>query len=91
MPIDINEIRDYKGGDPAKWRTYMSQRFKPTSWVDDAIAKDEEWRTQQKLADNLRREINSLQKQIAPMKKAKQPCDELVSEMKSKQKNCQRD
>ena len=47
MPIDINELRDYKGGDPAKWRKYMAARFKPVEWVDEVIAKDEEWRNLQ--------------------------------------------
>lgn len=86
MPIDINELRTYKGGNPAIWRQHMTARFKPPSWVDDCIAKDEEWRSQTNKADDLRREVNALQKQIAPKKKAKEDCDELILDMKSKQK-----
>ncbi len=86
MPIDINELRDYKNGDPAKWRQYMTARFKPAHWVDEVIQKDEEWREKQKESDNLRRDVNALQKQIAPKKKAKEDCDELIKEMKDKQK-----
>ncbi len=86
MPIDINELRTYKNGDPAKWRSYMNARFKPAHWVDEVIAKDEEWRIQQKRVDDLRREVNALQKQIAPKKKAKEDCDDLIKEMKDKQK-----
>lgn len=41
MPIDINELRDYKGGDPDKWRKHQAARFKPVEWVDEVIAKDE--------------------------------------------------
>lgn len=86
MPIDINELRDYKGGDPAKWRKYMAARFKPVEWVDEVIAKDEEWRNLQKTIDNLRRDLNALQKDvIAPKKKAKEPCDEEVAQMKEMQ------
>lgn len=87
MPIDINELRDYKGGDPAKWRSYMTARFKPAEWVDEVIAKDEEWRKLQKEIDTLRRDVNHLQKNvIAPKKKAKEPCEEEVAQMKAMQK-----
>jgi seryl-tRNA synthetase len=86
MPIDINDLRDYKGGDPEKFRQYMTARFKQASIVDDVLVKDEEWRTMQKEIDNLRRDVNKLQKDvIAPKKKAKQPCDEEVSQMKAMQ------
>eukprot|EP00565_Helicotheca_tamesis_P002014 CAMPEP_0185727172 /NCGR_PEP_ID=MMETSP1171-20130828/2931_1 /TAXON_ID=374046 /ORGANISM="Helicotheca tamensis, Strain CCMP826" /LENGTH=493 /DNA_ID=CAMNT_0028395677 /DNA_START=90 /DNA_END=1571 /DNA_ORIENTATION=- len=87
MPIDINELRTYKGGDPEKYRTYMKNRFKPAEWVDEVLAEDIKWRdlTQQK--DKLRRDVNALQKDvIAPKKKAKEPCDEEVAQMKDMQK-----
>ena len=54
MPIDINELRDYKGGDPAKYRKYMEQRFKPAEWVDEVVAKDEEWRVLTKEVEDLK-------------------------------------
>ena len=41
MPIDINELRTYKGGNPEKYKEYMKMRFKPPEWVDDVIAEDE--------------------------------------------------
>ena len=28
MPIDINSLRTYKGGDPDAYRLYMTQRYK---------------------------------------------------------------
>lgn len=62
----------------------MTARFKPASWVDEVIAKDEEWRIKTKEADNLRRDVNALQKQIAPKKKAKENCDDLIKDMKEK-------
>ncbi len=86
MPIDINELRDYKGGDPEKWRKHQAARFKPVEWVDEVIAKDEEWRNEQNKLDNLRKDVNKLQKEvIAPKKKAKEPCDEEVAQMKAMQ------
>ena len=46
MPIDINELRDYKGGDPLKWKKYMEQRFKDASLVDQVLELDAQWREQ---------------------------------------------
>lgn len=87
MPIDINELREYKGGNPQKWRHYQASRFKPSDLIDSVIAKDEEWRATQKRGDELRRELNILQKEvIAPKKKAKEPCEEEVKQMKGMQK-----
>jgi len=86
MPIDINELRDYKGGDPEKYRTYQKQRFKDPSVVDQVLKIDEEWREVTKQGDNLRKAVNKLQKEvIAPKKKAKEPCDDEVAQMKQMQ------
>ncbi len=87
MPIDVNELRDYKGGDPEKWKKFMRMRFKPEEWVDEVLAEDEKWRSMQKEVDELRRLVNKLQKEvIAPKKKAKEPCEAEVAEMKEMQK-----
>ena len=86
MPIDINELRVYKGGDPEKYRTYQKQRFKDPAVVDQVVKIDEEWRDVTKQGDNLRKAVNKLQKEvIAPKKKAKEPCEEEVAQMKSMQ------
>ncbi|OEU16045.1 serine-tRNA ligase [Fragilariopsis cylindrus CCMP1102] len=86
MPIDINELRDYKGGDPAKYRKYMEQRFKPVEWVDEVIAEDEKWRAMTKKKDDLRKQVNKIQKEkITPKKKAKEDCTAEVAEMKAVQ------
>jgi seryl-tRNA synthetase len=87
MPIDINELREYKGGNPAKYRTYMTNRFKPAEWVDQVLAMDEAVRELQGQRDDTRRLANKLQKEvIGPKKKAKEPCDEEVAELKAFQK-----
>jgi len=83
MPIDINELRDYKGGDPEKYRRHMKERFKDPTLVDQTLKIDEEWRELTKAIDGLRKAVNKLQKEvIAPKKKAKEPCDEEVAQMK---------
>uniref|UniRef100_A0A6U1RBV8 serine--tRNA ligase n=1 Tax=Cyclophora tenuis TaxID=216820 RepID=A0A6U1RBV8_CYCTE len=87
MPIDINELRDYKGGDPEKYRKFMKQRFKPSEWVDDVLKEDAQWREMTAKRDKLRQDVNKLQKEvIGPKKKAKEPCDEEVAQMKAMQK-----
>lgn len=84
MPIDINELRDYRGGDPEKYRIYMRQRNKPPEWVDDVLREDEVWRTMTQKQSDLRRDVNKLQKEIiGPKMKAKEPCDEEVAQMKA--------
>jgi len=87
MPIDVNELRDYRGGDPAKWKKYMEQRYKDPSIVDKALEHDVAWRELRAKIDELRKDVNKLQKEvIAPKKKAKEPCDEEVAQMKAMQK-----
>ena len=86
MPIDINDLRDYKGGDPAQWKTFMEQRFKDPAIVDKVVALDADWRASRANIDDLRKQLNKLQKDvIAPKKKAKEPCDEEVAQMKELQ------
>ena len=84
MPIDINSLRTYKGGNPDLYRQSMQQRFKDPSIVDAVLAKDEQWREKRSQIDGLRQSVNKLQKDvIAPKKKAKENCEEEVKEMKS--------
>ncbi len=80
MPIEINWLREYKGGDPEKWRQYQRMRFRPVEWVDEVLALDEKWRHAVGQVQDIRKEINKLQKEvIAPKKKAKEPCDAEVA------------
>ena len=76
MPVEINWLRDYKGGDPEKFREYQRQRFRPVEWVDDVLAVDEKWRNGVQARQDLSKENNKIQKDvIAPKKKAKENCD----------------
>ena len=84
MPIDINSLRTYKGGDPDAYRRYMTQRYKNPEIVDQVLAKDESWRTLRGEIDAQRTAVNKLQREvIGPKKKAKEPCDAEVAEMKA--------
>mmetsp|Transcript_16227 Transcript_16227/g.23869 ORF Transcript_16227/g.23869 Transcript_16227/m.23869 type:complete len:480 (-) Transcript_16227:2307-3746(-) len=87
MPIDVNDLREYKGGNPDKFRTYQKQRFKPAEWVDEVLELDEKVRELAAKRDDTRREANKLQKEvIGPKKKNKEPCDEEVAQLKELQK-----
>lgn len=86
MPIDINELRDYRGGDPEKWKTYMEQRFKDPTIVDKVLDLDREWRELTTTITRLQTERNKLQKEvIAPKKKAKENCDAEVAQAQALQ------
>ena len=86
MPIDIKELRDYQGGDPAKWKQYMKDRFKDPEIVTRVVDLDATWRNLRSEIDDLRKQLNKLQKDvIAPKKKAGEACDEEVAQMKDLQ------
>eukprot|EP00816_Leptocylindrus_hargravesii_P007582 CAMPEP_0196811786 /NCGR_PEP_ID=MMETSP1362-20130617/20058_1 /TAXON_ID=163516 /ORGANISM="Leptocylindrus danicus, Strain CCMP1856" /LENGTH=478 /DNA_ID=CAMNT_0042187169 /DNA_START=23 /DNA_END=1459 /DNA_ORIENTATION=- len=91
MPIELNLLRTYKGGDPEKYREYQKKRFKDPAVVDQVLAEDEKWRDLVVQKDKMRREVSILQKEvIAPKKKAKEPCDEEVAQMKAIQVDIKR-
>ena len=52
MPIDINNLREYKGGKPQKYREYQEKRFKDPTVIDKVIELDEQWRATSKFACN---------------------------------------
>ena len=86
MPIDINELRDYKGGNPDQWRKYMQQRYKDATLIDQVLELDAAWRDKRNLVDRLRKDFNQYQKEvITPKKKAKEPCESEVAQGKAMQ------
>jgi hypothetical protein len=83
MPLDINLFRADSGGNPDVIRESQRRRFASVELVDEIIAKDEKWRKLTGAIDNLRKERNTVQKEVATFKKSNQPCDELVAKIKS--------
>ena len=69
MPIDINNLRAEKGGDPEKWREHCRKRFKPVELVDRVIALDADWRRAQFELEQVRKEVGAQQKRVAELKK----------------------
>jgi len=83
MPLDIVMFREYAGGNPEKIRESQRRRFASVELVDEIIRLDAEWRALTGEIDNLKKQRNSVQKEVATKKKAKEPCDELVAQIKS--------
>lgn len=82
MPLDINLFRTYSGGNPDIIRESQRRRFAPVELVDEIIAKDERWRNMTGELDNMRKTRNAVQKQVGTKMKAKEPCDDMVAEIK---------
>ena len=67
--IDINLFRDKQGAD--RIRESEKKRFKDPQRVNRVIELDEAWRDAKKVVDDLRKERNTLSKQIGQLKKEK--------------------
>ncbi|KAL6567119.1 hypothetical protein OROMI_015523 [Orobanche minor] len=75
--LDINLIREEKGGKPEIIRESQRRRFKPVEIVDEVIRLDKEWRK-----DQLRKELNRLQREIGQLMAAK---EDATDKIKSKE------
>jgi len=69
MPLDINDFRVYKGGNPERIRESQRRRYADVNIVDEIIQLDEKWRSQTFEVDNLRKQQGVLSKEIGKMKK----------------------
>lgn len=83
MPLDILMFRADQGGNPDKIRESQRRRFASVELVDEIIALDTRWRSLTGEIDNLKKTKNIVQKAVATKKKAKEPCEEMVAEIKT--------
>ena len=70
-------------GNPDSIRKSQILRNAPVEAVDEVIEKDSKWRFLTGTADDLRAKRNKVQKEVGTKKKAKEPCDDLVAQIKS--------
>lgn len=82
MPLDINSFRVLQGGNPDIIRNSQRRRFASVELVDEIITKDDLWRFQTGAIDDMRKERNKVQKDVATKKKAKEQCDDEVAQIK---------
>ncbi|CDI82716.1 seryl-tRNA synthetase, putative [Eimeria acervulina] len=91
MTIDINLLREEKGGCPAKVEESERRRGRDPSVVDKLVAADKKWREATYNMEQGRKDLNAVNKEIGQRKKAdpKAPCDDLVSKTASIKQNLQ--
>ena len=82
MPIDINLLRKDRGGDPDKVRESQRRRFASVELVDEILELDDKWRQLVGDVDELKKDRNTVQKEVGKKKKAKEECDDMVAQIK---------
>eukprot|EP01036_Dinobryon_divergens_P023761 gene23761-32147_t len=83
MPLDINLFRAHAGGNPELIKESQRKRFASVELIDQIIAADEKWRGLTGTIDDLKKQRNIVQKDVATKKKANEACDDLVAKIKS--------
>ncbi|KAK4229869.1 serine--tRNA ligase, cytoplasmic [Podospora fimiseda] len=78
--LDINDFIAERGGDPEKIRESQKRRHAPVEVVDEVIAMFEDHRKTSYSATQLNAQINVVQKQIGPKKKAKEDVTDLLQQ-----------
>eukprot|EP01083_Nonionella_stella_P069348 184814_1 len=82
MPLDIQAFRVDQGGDIKKLKESQRRRFADEAVIDKVVELDNKWRRDVGALDIMRRENGKTSKEIAKLRKAKQPADELQSRAK---------
>ncbi|XP_019194762.1 PREDICTED: serine--tRNA ligase-like isoform X1 [Ipomoea nil] len=84
--LDINLFREDKGHNPEVIRESQRRRFANVDIVDEVIELDKVWRQRQFEFDNLRKEFNKINKEVAKLKIAKQDASELIKNTEENKK-----
>lgn len=84
--LDLNLFREDKGGNPELIRESQRRRFASVEVVDEVIQLDIEWRRRQFELDQLRRDFNSINKEVAKLKIAHQDASEKIKETEEHKK-----
>ncbi|KAG2244052.1 hypothetical protein Bca52824_094121 [Brassica carinata] len=85
--LDINLFREEKGNDPEIIRESQRKRFASVDLVDEIIELDKEWRQRQFEVENLRKELNTLNKQVANLKISGADATELIQQSEKKKED----
>ncbi|GAV63172.1 tRNA-synt_2b domain-containing protein/Seryl_tRNA_N domain-containing protein [Cephalotus follicularis] len=85
--LDINLFREDKGFNPEIIRESQRRRFADVNIVDEIIELDKEWRQKQYEVDNLRKDFNKINKQIAQLKISGQDASELIKQTEDNKKS----
>ncbi|KAJ7973373.1 serine--tRNA ligase-like [Quillaja saponaria] len=78
--LDINLFREEKGHNPEIIRESQRRRFASVEQVDEVINLDKEWRQRQFELENLRKQFNKINKQVAKLRIAGEDATGVISE-----------
>ncbi|KAK3945029.1 serine--tRNA ligase, cytoplasmic [Diplogelasinospora grovesii] len=78
--LDVNDFIAKRGGNPDRIRESQRKRFAPVEVVDEVIAMFEDHLQTSYSAMQVNTEINAVQKQIGPKKKAKEDVTDLLNQ-----------
>ncbi|KAA8536878.1 hypothetical protein F0562_029356 [Nyssa sinensis] len=76
--LDINLFREDKENNPEAIRESQRRRFANVDLVDEVICLDKEWRQRQFELDNLRKDFNKINKEVARLKIAGDDATEMI-------------
>ncbi|XP_073525574.1 LOW QUALITY PROTEIN: uncharacterized protein [Phyllobates terribilis] len=85
--LDINLFREDKGGNPEIIRESQRRRFASVEVVDEIIYLDQEWRKRQYELDNLRKDINKINKEITKLKISGGDASEMIQSKEDNKKS----
>ena len=80
MPIDINLLREERGGNPELVRVSQRRRGASVTLVDEVVELDKAWRKAKYESEQRKRALNLLQKDIGERKKKKENADGLIAQ-----------
>ncbi|KAG9098919.1 Cytosolic seryl-tRNA synthetase [Ceratobasidium sp. 370] len=80
MTLDVTSFIAEKGGDPEAIRESQRKRGDPVETVDEVIAMYKHWVEAEFDRNQVKKQINTIQKEIAAKRKAKENADELQAE-----------
>ncbi|XP_059438843.1 serine--tRNA ligase [Corylus avellana] len=85
--LDINLFRVEKGGNPDLIRESQRRRFANVEIVDEVIKLDKEWRQLQFELENLRKDFNKINKQIAQLRIAGEDTSAMIKNTEDNKKS----
>ncbi|XP_050274185.1 serine--tRNA ligase isoform X1 [Quercus robur] len=85
--LDINLFRVEKGGNPELIRESQRRRFANVELVDEVIAIDKQWRQLQFDLENLRKDFNKINRQVAQLRIAGEDASEMIKNTEENKKS----
>ncbi|KAF3454459.1 hypothetical protein FNV43_RR04906 [Rhamnella rubrinervis] len=84
--LDINLFREEKGHNPEIIRESQRRRFANVELVDEVIRLDKEWRQRQFELENLRKDFNKINKQVAKLRLSGEDATETIKNTEDNKK-----